>query len=239
MLASLIDDRPGSCGRRHPGRPGPLIMSAPGAALPIGEPARSGPLMPAGHGPVACARSGSYDLVLVGGVPGAGKTTAIARACDDLHHVTAIDPEHITWWLRRHLPPAVPYSGYRWLVHLVHTLRVLVLLATGPRAGRQLLIHDPGTRGRRRALLYLLMRLAGWRAILVYLDVDRQAAQDGQIRRGRVVRSFEAHWHRWHQLRPALLGQAPTGSDVASGSAPVLLVDRADAAAVLRRICRA
>ena len=53
----------------------------------------------------------SYDLVLVGGVPGAGKTTAIARATDDLAHVGAIDPEHVSWWLRQRLPAAGPVPG--------------------------------------------------------------------------------------------------------------------------------
>ncbi|HEY5978463.1 MAG TPA: hypothetical protein VIT41_02405, partial [Microlunatus sp.] len=96
--------------------------------------------------PASSAVPGGYDLVLVGGVPGAGKTTAIARATDDLAHVGALDPEHVSWWLRRRLPAAVPYRTYRWIVHAGHTLRVLGHLLNGPVAGRRLVIHDPGTR---------------------------------------------------------------------------------------------
>lgn len=171
----------------------------------------------------------THDLVLVGGVPGAGKSTAIARATDDLDHVAAVDPEHVTWWLRSRLPAAVPYRAYRWLVHLLHTLRVLVLLVNGPRPGRRLVVHDPGTRARRRSLYLSLAQLAGWRTVLLYVDVDRPAAQDGQLRRGRVVRSFDEHWASWQRLRPALVDTSDTD--------PVMLVDRDEAAATLRRLC--
>lgn len=190
------------------------------------------------------ARTGvapAYDLVLVGGVPGAGKTTAIARATDDLDHVRAIDPEHVTWWLRRRLPDEVPYRAYRWLVHLLHTLRVLVHLLNGPVAGRRLVVHDPGTRIRRRSLFLGLAHLAGWRAVLLYVDVDRSAAQDGQLQRGRVVRSFEEHWESWQHLRPTLDAAARelVGADGprSVGTDPVLLVERADADDILRRLC--
>jgi AAA domain len=176
----------------------------------------------------------AYDLVLVGGVPGAGKTTAIARATDDLENVRAIDPEHLTWWLRQRLPERVPYRAYRWLVHLLHTLRVLIHLLDGPREGRQLVVHDPGTRRRRRSLLLRLAHLAGWRTVLLYVDVDRAAARSGQLQRGRVVRSFDEHWESWQHLRPALDAAA---HDQAVAD-PVLLAERADAAEVLRRLCR-
>lgn len=181
---------------------------------------------------IVAAGSTAYDLVLVGGVPGAGKTTAIARATDDLHDVLAVDPEHVSWWLRRRLPASVPYRAYRWLVHLLHTLRVLVHLIDGPTPGRRLVVHDPGTRRRRRSLFLTLAHLAGWRPVNVYVDVDRAAAQDGQLRRGRVVRSFDEHWDSWQALRPVLRADADTARD------PVLLVERAEAASVLRDLCR-
>ena len=197
--------------------------------------------------PIRCvptARSAeTYDLVLVGGVPGAGKSTAIARATDDLAHVRAVDPEHVTWWLRRRLPPQTPYRSYRWEVHLLHTVRVLIHLLNGPVVGRRLVVHDPGTRLRRRSLFLGLAHLAGWRTVLLYVDVDRPAAQDGQRRRGRVVRSFDEHWQSWEQLRPALIAQpsaepsAEPGSH--AGAEPVRLVDRTEAATVLRRLCTA
>jgi len=175
----------------------------------------------------------TYDLVLVGGVPGAGKTTAIALATDDLAHVRAIDPEHVTWWLRRRLPTRVPYRAYRWLVHLLHTLRVLIHLLDGPRPGRRLVVHDPGTRASRRSLFLRMAHLAGWRTVLLYVDVDRAAARSGQLQRGRVVRTFEEHWASWQHLRPALDVAARTESV----PDPVVLAERADAADVLRRLC--
>ena len=175
----------------------------------------------------AAAVSSAYDLVLVGGVPGAGKTTAIARATDDLAHVGAIDPEHISWWLRRRLPSRVPYRSYRWIVHLGHTLRVLIHLLNGPVVGRRLVIHDPGTRAGRRRLFLGLAHLAGWRTVLLYVDVDRSAAQAGQVRRGRIVRSFDQHWQNWQRLRPALTAVPDQIVPAAAATEPVILTDRA------------
>jgi hypothetical protein len=201
--------------------------------MPVHSPVHSRPGATAG-----------FDLVLVGGVPGSGKTTAIARATDDLAHISSIDPEHVSWWLRSRLP-GVPYSSYRWLVHLTHTLRVLVSLLNGPTVGRRLVIHDPGTRIGRRRLFLGIARVAGWRTVLLYVDVDRPAAQDGQRRRGRVVRSFDEHWASWQQLRPTLVSSRPALSDPSTPTEPststetVVLTSRADAADVLRGLCLA
>ncbi len=193
----------------------------------------------ASSAPTAAAVAGSYDLVLVGGVPGAGKTTAIARATDDLAHVGAVDPEHVSWWLRSRLPAGVPYRAYRWVVHLGHTLRVLGHLLNGPVAGRRLVVHDPGTRAGRRRLFLGLAHLAGWRTVQLYVDVDRTVAQDGQLRRGRVVRSFDEHWQSWLRIRPALTASPAQQLPADREGEPVVLTDRADAADVLRRLCLA
>lgn len=176
----------------------------------------------------------SYDLVVVGGVPGAGKTTAIARATSGLDGVRPVDPEHVSGWLRNRLPARLPYRAYRWLVHLLHTLRVLAYLVLGPSGGRRLVVHDPGTRPGRRSLFLGLARLAGWRIALVYIDVERAAAQDGQRRRGRIVRSFDHHWASWQRLRPALARDSARGWDE-----PVVLVSREAAAGVLRGLAGA
>jgi hypothetical protein len=235
--------------QRHSHRAVALTVSVPessaaAATTPTG--ARQGstttvPSFPVHSQAAAAGTDPTYDLVLVGGVPGAGKTTAIARATDDLDCVRAIDPEHVTWWLRRRLPEPVPYRAYRWLVHLLHTLRVLVHLLNGPVAGRRLVVHDPGTRIRRRSLFLGLAHLAGWRAVLLYVDVDRSAAQIGQLRRGRVVRSFEEHWESWQHLRPSLDAAArdlvAADGPSSDGSDPILLVERTEAADVLRRLC--
>lgn len=182
-----------------------------------GSPATRAPAMP------------PYDLVWVGGVPGAGKTTAIKAGADPVATET-IDPEQVAHWLGRRLP-RLGYRAYRWVVHTVHTLRVVARLLAGPDHERLVVIHDPGTRILRRRLYAGLARAAGWRAVLLYLDVDRAAAQEGQRRRGRLVRSFDAHWRNWEHQRPALAAGLPD----ADGE-PVLLVGRADAASALRAL---
>lgn len=177
----------------------------------------------------------AYDLVLVGGVPGAGKSTAIAQATADLSYVTTVDPEHASEWLRRRLPPQVRYRAYRWLVHGTHTARVIAHLLRGPAPGRRLVIHDPGTRRRRRKLLVALAHWSGWCVAQIYIDVGPAAAQEGQRRRGRIVRSFDHHWRSWEELRPTLV---TAGSGTAAyGDRVGLLVNREDTATLLRTLC--
>ncbi len=176
----------------------------------------------------------AYDLVLVGGVPGAGKSTAIAQATADLSYVTTVDPEHVSEWLRRRLPPQVHYRAYRWLVHGTHTVRVIAHLLRGPAPDRRLVIHDPGTRRLRRRLYVALAHWSGWHLAQLYIDVDPAAAHEGQRRRGRIVRSFDQHWKSWEKLRPALAADG-RGSPAIRESA--VLADRTDAAAVLDALC--
>lgn len=64
-----------------------------------------------------------YDLVMVSGVPGAGKTTAIALATRDLSLVDALDPEQVSGWLHRQLPTGLPWKRLY--------LRPALLAATG------------------------------------------------------------------------------------------------------------
>lgn len=176
--------------------------------------------------------AGAWD-VMVGGVPGAGKTTAIAEAARGIDGVIVVDPSQIRRRLRRALP-ALPYRSYRWLVHAVHTARVLAHLM-GPRVvGRRLVIHDPGTRTRRRALFRSVARLRRRRFIEVYIDPTHAEAVEGQRRRGRIVRSFEEHWRAWQAIRPRVAVGSPPGEG-GSGSA-VILVSRAEAAATIRQL---
>lgn len=180
---------------------------------------------------LAAAQPGA--LIIVGGVPGAGKSTAIARATTGLGGVRVVDPEQVSGWLRQRLPASVPYRRYRWLVHTAHAVRTVAQLLAGPSSSGRLVLHDPGTRFGRRRTLIALARRAGWRVTELYIDVDRTSAQEGQRRRGRVVRSFDEHWQNWQRLRPSLAGGS-RGTDDGS----VLLVDRANAAEVLRQLCQ-
>ncbi|MFT4216838.1 MAG: AAA family ATPase [Micropruina sp.] len=174
------------------------------------------------------------DLIVVGGVPGAGKSTAIARAAAGLGHVSVIDPEQVIQWLRRRLPASVPYRNYRWLIHTTHTIRVVASLLSGPITGHRLVIHDPGTRVRRRQFLLALAGWAGWRVTLLFVDVDHDSAREGQYRRGRVVASFEDHWRSWERLKPVLTEMSLGRAGLPAGVDAMLLVDRSQAADVLR-----
>ena len=185
--------------------------------------------------PAADASRPVARVVLVGGVPGAGKTTAIARVAAELPAVDALDPESFREVVRRRLPESTDYAVYRPLVHILHTLQVLRVLLRGPVAGRTLVVHDPATRPRRRRLFARLARLRGWEPVLLYVDVPRVLAETGQVLRGRVVDpvSFAGHWSRWEALRGELTG-APDALDGARWS-EVLVTDRERAAGLLRQ----
>ncbi|MFE6647963.1 AAA family ATPase [Nocardioides sp. NPDC057772] len=185
--------------------------------------------------PVGSTRAAGLDarphLLLLGGVPGAGKSTLIRQVADRHPDVRTLDPETATRWLAARLPE-VPYRLYRPLVHLWHAIATLVLVLLGPAVGhRTLLVHDPATRPGRRELLGRIARARGWRTSLVMIDVPRAAAIDGQYERGRLVRpeSFDRHWHRWLDDQPRLLTAATFGD--ADGSWDrVHVFDRARAA---------
>ena len=173
---------------------------------------------------------GSADFVLVGGMPGAGKSTAIEAASLDLLDVAVLDPDALRRWLAQHLPPSTPYAWYRPLCHVLHALAVLAVVIRGPGGGR-LIVHDPSTRHVRLIVLSWLARRRGWNPLLVYVDVSPQDALAGQIRRGRVLAgpSFEAHVRRWRPLRQ----RARTG---VCGGFRSVLTTREEAADTLRRV---
>ena len=163
-------------------------------------------------------------LLVVAGVPGAGKTTWLARV--DAPGSLVLDPEPIRARLQRRLG-RIPYRLWRPLVHAEHLRRVLAALP-GPSG---LLVHDTGTRGWRRRLLTGLARRCGRSSHLLLLDVSAQAALEGQRRRRRALgrSAFATHWRSWRRLRAAPSGLA------AEGWSSVRLLDR-PAAERLRRV---
>lgn len=178
-------------------------------------------------------------VVLVGGVPGAGKSTAIDIVAAERPQVDVIDSDLVRQWLRRRLPAGLPYRRFRWLVHTVTVLWTFAALLRGPRPGRRLLVHDPSTRPRRRELFARLARRRGWRSILVLVDVTRADAQRGQRDRQRVVRpeAFDRHWARWVALRREVI----EGANRLDGGrwSRVRMVDRDHAVDELRGILSA
>lgn len=173
--------------------------------------------------------------MLVGGVPGAGKSTALRRVGVELG-VRVLDPDAIRGWLGARLP-GVPYGRYRPLVHVVHTARVLARLLIGPGHGGPLLVHDPATRPRRRRWFARLARMRGWQPNLLLIDIDRGSARQGQLRRGRVVDlgCFNAHWRRWESIRADL--DAGRGLVDRDEWHEIVVTDRSEATALLRTFC--
>jgi hypothetical protein len=154
-------------------------------------------------------------FVLVGGLPGAGKTTAIIAAQREAADLEVIDPEQLRRWLAERLPARVPYGWYRPLVHTINALRLGAVLLRGPRTAAATVVHDPATRPRRRRLTGQLARWRGWRPCLLVLDVSAAEALEGQQRRGRVLRAraFARHQRRWVRERRRLTDQAQAALD--------------------------
>jgi predicted kinase len=123
-------------------------------------------------------------VVVVAGLPGAGKSTLIQRAVDRAT-VRVVDTDD----QRR--------SGKRasYVRHYAHMLAAVW--------GRQpVVIHSRGTLGTLRRLVTLASSLRGRPAHLILLDAPREAAEAGQAERGRrVSRSrMDREAARWARL---------------------------------------
>ncbi|MDA2807917.1 AAA family ATPase [Nocardiopsis sp. LSu2-4] len=145
------------------------------------------------------------SLVLVCGVPGAGKSTLLrhlfgltgAENRTVLRGEVRVVDSHQS---RLRLTPALaalPYTLWRWLVHVLHLLRVAAALRGGPVA-----VHESGTRRWVRLLLALLGRLRGYTVHGVMIDASPDEALSAQRSRGRAVtaRSHRAQTRRWRRL---------------------------------------
>ncbi len=144
-------------------------------------------------GPVVIALP-ARSLVLVAGLPGAGKSALLA-ALPVGPDVLVVDSQDQRDALPRWLTEAVPYRVYRPLVHLRHRLAIVAAAVAGPAT---VVVHLPATAWRTRAAVALLAALTRRAAHLVWLDVDPAVALRGQRRRGRTVpsRAFAAHARR-------------------------------------------
>ena len=136
-----------------------------------------------------------HSLVVVAGLPGAGKTTLVRRLADG-PGVHALDAEDVA----RHLQAVpLPYRVLRPLVHLAHLARVVVALWS---AHPCVLTSDPLTSPLRRRVLRTAARLAGRRLHVVLVHASPAQARDGQQRRGRRLSSrrmtrHEGRYQRW------------------------------------------
>lgn len=157
------------------------------------------------HGLVYPRRS----LLLVAGVPGAGKSTLLRRLFglrdgEERTVLTAEGVRVVDSLQSRHrlgsLLGRIPYPLWRWVVHVLHLVRVAAALRGGP-----VVLHECGTRSPVRVLLALLCRLRRYEMHVLMVDATPREARNGQNARGRRVteRSHRAHSRRWRRLRAA------------------------------------
>ncbi|SDE41895.1 AAA family ATPase [Auraticoccus monumenti] len=182
------------------------------------------------------------EVVFLGGVPGAGKTTAL-RQVPATAGTRVLDPEQVGLALRRRVGEGVPYAWLRPVVHTLQYLRVLRHLLLPPAGVERLLVHDTATRPWLRHLEARLARLFGWRPSLVLVGVTREEALRGQQARGRVLDPgrFDGHWRRWQRLRRELADGALADGALVRPPEPwsrVVLVGRDRAVAELTEPAR-
>jgi hypothetical protein len=124
-------------------------------------------------------------VVVVAGIPGAGKSTLIRRAVDR-SAVRVVDTDD----QRRDGGRA---SNVRHYAHIV----------TAVWGRRPVVIHSRGTLGTLRRTITLLSSLRGRPAHLILLDVPREDAEAGQRARGRRVSRWkmDREGRRWARLR--------------------------------------
>jgi hypothetical protein len=147
-------------------------------------------------------------LVLIGGLPGAGKTRLLTRLLDGDGGgtVCGLDSQYVAERLRD-AGVRLPYPVLRPLVHAWHRLTVWRVVR-GPVP--VVLVTDPLTSQRRRAALIGAGRRSGREVRLLLLDVPAEVAVRGQARRRRTVgaRSMARHARGWRSLLSELGGDA-------------------------------
>jgi predicted kinase len=147
-------------------------------------------------------------LVVVGGLPGSGKTTMVRRLLGaGVPGVTSLDSEQVAG--RWRTGSRVPYRLMRPLVHARHRLRVLRTVLGGDPT---VVLADPWTSRWWRPVVRGAARTAGRAVRLVLLDASPEDAADGQRIRGRRIPEgrMRRHGLRWARL----LRTAAAGADV-------------------------
>ncbi|MEU5695518.1 AAA family ATPase [Actinosynnema sp. NPDC020468] len=148
------------------------------------------------------------SLVVLAGLPGAGKTTLLAGVDTGGAAAVVLDSDQVRNRLRDLLPTRLPYRLYRPLVHFLHRSRILWFALFGRGL---LLVHEPSTRATTRAGLVVVGWVSGRPRHFLWLDVDPDVALDGQVSRGRLIRSrsFARHVERAARLRAAFADRRP------------------------------
>ena len=66
------------------------------------------------------------SFVLVAGIPGAGKSSMLARRPIAVPGAVVLDSDRVREWLRDRLPAGLPYRSYRGLVHLLYRAQIVL-----------------------------------------------------------------------------------------------------------------
>ncbi|WP_306358061.1 MULTISPECIES: AAA family ATPase [unclassified Nocardia] len=182
-----------------------------------------------GH-PIRELRYPATAAVIVTGVPGAGKSTALRRlfgcSSDAVRPAAGpdgtvlLDSQHARNWWQQYLR-AVPYPLWLPIVHVTHYLRIRAALH---RADGPVVIHDCGTRQWVRHLVALWARAAGRQVHMIMIDAPAEQALAGQVSRGREVSglSFRMHCAKWRRLVDAVAAGTKPRPEPAS----VVILDR-------------
>jgi uncharacterized protein YndB with AHSA1/START domain len=157
-------------------------------------------------------------VVLVVGIPGAGKTVLIDRAANS--EWTVLDNDR----LRRRLPTALRRMP------VLYPFYVLVLVAAIARHPR-VVAESRGTYAWLRRLVTACARARGREAVIVLLDASTEDALAGQKLRGRVAPApvMQANTTSWGRLLDAARSGALAAKE---GWSKVVVLDRADASEV-------
>jgi predicted kinase len=149
----------------------------------------------------------SDAVVVVAGMPGAGKTTLIRRAVDPAA-ACVVDTDD--------RPRRAPET----LLYAAHYARIAAALA----GRRPVVIHSRGTHAAARRAIAALAALRRRPAHLILIDAERAEAEAGQRARGRTVApaEMERQATRWERLMAAIPRR--------EGWASIVVLDREQAA---------
>jgi len=157
-------------------------------------------------------------VVLVTGIPGAGKSVLINHAVSSPPW-KVLDPDRFRNRLSpqlRRLP--IPYPLF--------VLAVVVAIVRDP----QVVVESRGSNAWLRRLIAVCARARGRQAVLILLDAPSREAVAGQRSRGRVAPGPVMRWNATEWRR--VLNAASSGALATEGWSKVLVLDRARASTI-------